>query len=142
MGLVLPNGSRSASQRKKVSETASAAAEKRRAPAASRYVTVPTAWTLSNKSPQKLHTAELNALKLVPEQNPVEGKALAQDHVIVAQLKFVEHDHRAPHFQPALVRDPTFNTRSWTPQTHQPCRESQLLNCFQSPVLPTSLPRD
>lgn len=143
MGLVLPTHSRSASQRKKACAIVSAAAEKRRAPATNRYFTAPTAWILSNRSPQRLHTAELDALKLVPDQDPMEGEALAQAHVILAQLKFVEDDHRARRFQrapPEIL--PEFNTRSWPPQMHQPCRESRLLNCFRSPVLATSLPRD
>lgn len=140
MGLVLPTCSRSASQSKKARETISAAEEKGRAPAGSRYSTAPAAWILFNKSPQRLNTAELDVLKLVPDQNPTEGKALAQAHAILAQLKFAEHDRRARCFQQAVARDPTFNTGSWPPRTRQPCRESRLLNCFQSPALPTSLP--
>ena len=77
----------------------SAAAEKSRAPAASSNFTAPTARILSNKSPQRLHAAELDALKLVPDQNPMEGKALAQARVTLSQLKFAEHYHRARRFQ-------------------------------------------
>lgn len=100
VGLVLPTHSRSASQHKKASETICSSREEQ-APAASRYFTAPTARILSNRSPQRLHAAALDALKLVPDQNPMEGKALAQAHVILAQLKFAEHYVRARCFQQA-----------------------------------------
>lgn len=134
MGLVLPTWSKSASQHKKVG---SYLQQQRRAghllQAGISQLQQPKFYPIKS-------SAEVDAFKLVPDPNPMEGKALlAQAHVILAQFKFAEHD-RSSTFPTSPTRDPTFNTRSWPPQTHQPWRDSQLLNCFQSPVISTSLP--